>query len=125
MKRVSLVCGISMFCLAFPLATGAQTPATALAEAQARLVCGTGTVVNATYLPGGLLRATCRANVPRSEATASSGASQLPAPLEGTALVSPAAAGAVTAVVVASILLGGDDDTATTTTTTTTTLSGE
>ena len=79
----------------------------ALAEARQRLVCGTGTVVDATYLPGGQLRATCRA---QSNET-------LPQELQGTELttaqIGAVAAAALLVVIVAT---GGDDDSTTTTT---------
>ena len=83
------------------------TPAEALAEARQRLVCGTGTVVDATYLPGGQRRATCRA---QSNET-------LPQELQGTELttaqIGAVAAAALLVVIVAT---GGDDDSTTTTT---------
>ena len=92
---------------------GAQ--ATALAEANARVVCGAGVAVSAVYLPGGLLQVSCRAP------SQSAATSELPAQLSGTGLsagvVGAIAAGALLIVVVAS---GGDGDSSTTTTTTST-----
>ena len=38
----------------------------AIAEARARVVCGSGTVVSATYVPGGFLQATCSQTRPRA-----------------------------------------------------------
>lgn len=54
-------------CLALALpGSASHAQGAAVAEARARLICGSGTVVSATYLPGGLLQATCRQNTPNS-----------------------------------------------------------
>lgn len=90
------------------------TPAQAIAEAQARLVCGTGTVVDATYVPGGLLRATCRAQARTAQN------SRLPTELQGTGLSSGAAVGAGALLVVVVASGGGSGGTTTTTSTTST-----
>ncbi|MBB97115.1 MAG: hypothetical protein CML68_21265 [Rhodobacteraceae bacterium] len=94
-----------------PLAaqTAVGNPAQALAEARQRLVCGTGTVVDATYLTGGLLQATCRAQQsPRT----------LPSELQGTALTAgQAAAAAAAALLLVVVATGGGDDNSSTTTT--------
>ena len=87
------------------------TPAQAVAEAQARLVCGTGTVVDATYLPGGLLRASCRAQ------TRTTQNSRLPTELQGTSLTTGAAIGAGALLVVVVASGGGSGGTTTTTST--------
>lgn len=89
------------------------TPAQAVAEARSRLVCGTGTVVDATYVPGGLLRATCRA---QARSTAQN--NRLPAELQGTTLSTGAlvTGGALLAIVVVATG-GGSSDSSTTTTT--------
>lgn len=109
-----------------PLPSIAQSPATANAEAQARLVCGSGTVVSATYAPGGLLRVTCQTNNPQSNpnSTGSGTANTLPTALGGTGLGTLPAAGLLLVVVVAAVA-GGGSGPATTTTTTTTTGGGD
>ncbi len=87
------------------------TPAQAVAEAQSRLVCGSGTVVDATYVPGGLLRATCRAQARTTQ-------NRLPSELQGTGLSTGAAVGAGALLVVVVASGGGSGSTTTTTTTT-------
>ncbi len=116
----SLAFAAAICCL--PVVGSAQVPipGAALAEAQARLACGAGTVLNATYLPGGLMQVTCQ-SVSRS-AGQSAAANELPTLLEGTALTPGVVAGGVISVVVVGALLG-DDDTGVTSTTTTTTSS--
>ena len=60
---------ISLVALGLTLGLSAQASfaqGAAVAEARARLVCGSGTVVSATYIPGGLLQATCRQNAPNA-----------------------------------------------------------
>lgn len=86
--------------------TPVGSPAQALAEARQRLVCGTGTVVDATYLSGNLLRATCRSQTPTQG---------LPAELQGTALTAgQVAAAAAAALLVVVVATGGDSDSTTT-----------
>ncbi|MGV6848048.1 MAG: hypothetical protein ACWA5A_06665 [Marinibacterium sp.] len=101
----------------------AQAQATALAEANARGVCGGGVAVSAVYVPGGLLQVSCRAPSTQSTQAASTAATQgIPAPLAGAGLsagaIAGVAGGVLLLVVVAS---GGDGGSSTTTTTTTTT----
>lgn len=88
----------------------AQVPGGAQLEAQTRLVCGTGTVLSATYLPGGLLQVTCQSTSAQNAASAS----QLPTALEGTALTTTATTAVITVLVVAAIL-AGDEGTETST----------
>lgn len=103
--------------------------ATAIAEANARLVCGTGVVVNAVYLPGGLLQATCQSP---SQGAAGQSTPGVPAALAGTGL----SAGAVAGIAAGALLLvvvgtGGDGEVTTqtapvaTTTTTSSTATGK
>lgn len=83
--------------------------ATALSEARTRLVCGTGTLISAQYIGGGLIRVTCRQEDPRQQR------SRQPtnnSPLDG-GLSGPVAAGAVVGLIVLGILVGGDDETVT------------
>lgn len=83
--------------------------ATALSEARTRVVCGTGTLISAQYIGGGLIRVTCRQEDPRQQR------SQQPSnnsPLEA-GLSGPVAAGAVVGLIVLGILVGGDDETVT------------
>ena len=94
--------------------TQTLVPGAAQAEAQARLVCGAGTVLSATYLPGGLLQVTCRANAVQQSSTVT--ASELPALLEGTSLVPTVTAGVLTVVVVATVLNGEETSSSTSTT---------
>lgn len=102
-----------------PLAGAAQ--GTAMAEARARLVCGSGTVVSANYIPGGLLQATCRDNAPRANEASNSSTTNTPTtPTTGNVL-GTGGLGSTTltvAVVVTGVALGvvstGDDTTATT-----------
>ena len=69
-------------------------------------VFGTGTVVDATYLSGNLLRATCRSQTPTQG---------LPAELQGTALTAgQVAAAAAAALLVVVVATGGDSDSTTT-----------
>ncbi len=113
MPSVYLKAAATVAMTAFPVIAGAQTviPGGAQAEAQARLVCGAGTVVNATYLPGGLLRVTCRANS-NQQSTSSNATSDLPAPLDGTTLA-PTLTGAALTVVVIAAIVGSEDATTT------------
>ncbi|MEM8732436.1 MAG: hypothetical protein AAGF79_21210 [Pseudomonadota bacterium] len=113
--KMCFLAAIGAAVMTLPGAVSAQallgTPAEALAEARQRLVCGTGTVVDATYLPGNQLRATCRA---RSDSPES-----LPEQLRGTELTAgTAGAAAAAALVVILIATGGDSDSTTTTATT-------
>ncbi|MCG7624556.1 hypothetical protein [Epibacterium sp. Ofav1-8] len=64
--------GFAGLCLAL-LPSLAPAQGAAVAEARARLVCGSGTVVSATYIPGGLLQVTCRQNAPSSSNASNSG----------------------------------------------------
>ncbi|QEW19174.1 hypothetical protein LA6_001357 [Marinibacterium anthonyi] len=109
--KMSIVSAVTATALVFTPLSGAfaQTPtgspAQAMAEARQRLVCGPGTVVDATYLTGGLLRATCQSRTTTG----------LPAELSGTALtageIAAIAAGALLVVIVAT---GGGGDSTTT-----------
>lgn len=81
-------------------------PGSAQAEAQSRLACGSGTVLNATYLPGGLLRVTCQSS--STQSSTASTASELPAALQGTGVVAGPVAGAIAVVVLGAIMLGDD-----------------
>lgn len=109
--KTSIFSAVSAAAILFGPLSGAiaQTPtgnpATALAEARQRLVCGPGTVVEATYLTGGLLKATCQ----------SRGSMGLPAALAGTELSAGglAAAGAA-ALLIVIVATGGDSDSTTT-----------
>ncbi|TNJ41781.1 hypothetical protein [Phaeobacter sp. B1627] len=66
-KNISLI----SLCITLTLpGLASHAQGAAVAEARARLVCGSGTVVSATYLPGGLLQATCRQNAPNSTSNA-------------------------------------------------------
>lgn len=86
---------------------GAQTPAAALGEAEARVACGGAKVVSAVYLESGALQVTC------SQSTAAQTA------LAGTGLSTGPTLAGLAAVGVLIILTGsgGDDSVATTTTT--------
>ncbi len=88
-----------------------QAQGAAAAEARARLVCGSGTVVSATYIPGGLLQVTCRENAPNSSNSAS-GNNGLGTGGLGTTGI---AAGVVAAAVVLTVI-ANDSDSSTTTT---------
>lgn len=122
MTRSTLSLAAAALSLALPVASTAQVavPGAAMAEAQTRLVCGAGTVLNATYLPGGLLQATCQSNAVKNTASTAS-TSELPGALQGTALTPGVAAAGVIGVVVLGAALGSDDTTVATTTTTSTT----
>ncbi|EBA16629.1 hypothetical protein RSK20926_02454 [Roseobacter sp. SK209-2-6] len=103
----------SLFCLSFlpaAQAVSAQAATAALNEAKARLACGAGTPVSASYLPGGSVKVTCRSNAP------SSGSESV---LGDTALnpITPGLAPIATAIVVG-VLVGDSGETSTTTTTT-------
>lgn len=87
----------------------AQVPGGAQAEAQARLVCGSGTVLNANYLPGGLLRVTCQSNSTQNTAT-----NELPSELQGTTLTTTTTATVLTVVAITAIIIG-DNATSTST----------
>jgi len=66
--------GLAGLCLALILSPGvAPAQGAAIAEARARLVCGSGTVVSATYIPGGLLQVTCRQNAPNATSSSNAG----------------------------------------------------
>lgn len=92
----------------------AQDQSLAVAEANARVACGSGTVVSAQYLGTGALQVTCSQNVnPQVAETV----------LGGTALTTPAAAGALAVVTFLVILSGGSDNPSSSSTTTTTTTS--
>ncbi len=96
---------VSMLLISVPSLAPAQVPGPALAEARVRLVCGGGTVVTAEYLPGGLLKATCSRNAPKSRA---------PDALQGTGLTPPVTAGVIFTAVIIAILTGGSGPATTT-----------
>ena len=118
MKRHLTALSAGAVFLLAPLAVWAQTPTVGspLAEARARLACGSATIVSAQYLPGGLLEVTCQQNSNQvAESTV----------LGATGLNSQIAVGALAVVGILAVIGGGDDNgTATTTTTTTTTYPG-
>lgn len=123
-KRLLLMATVLGLSAPVAIAQVSATPGAAMAEAQARLACGTGTVVSAEYIPGGLLRVQCSQTTQSAADAASGGAGTGAGILAGTGLTAPAAGGIGGAIVVLGIALGGSDDDSTTTTTTTT-LSGE
>lgn len=104
--------------VAAPLTATAQ--GTAMAEARTRLVCGSGTVVSANYIPGGLLQATCRANTPQQANNPSNSGSSTGGTPSTTGLGTGGLGGtAIGATVVATgVVLGvvGNSSTSTTTT---------
>lgn len=91
----------------------AQVPVGAVAEARTRGVCGAGTVVSAEYIPGNLLKATCRQNS-SSETAADQG---LPDELWG-GLSTEAWISVVITGVVLGVALGSDGEDAAAETTT-------
>ncbi|MFW8594823.1 hypothetical protein ACOHWE_11510 [Cribrihabitans neustonicus] len=90
----------------------AQSAAQALADANSRAACGSGTPVSAEYLPGGALSVTCRA---------------APQGLPQTGLAPGTAAGVLAAAAALAVIANDDGGAAgtTTTTTTTTTTAGD
>ena len=122
-SALSFAFAATICCLPAVAAAQVPIPGAAIAEAQARLACGAGTVLNATYLPGGMMQVTCQ-SASRSVGQ-SAAANELPALLEGTALTPGVVTGGLVSVIVVGAVLGDDDTgvTSTTTTTTTTTLS--
>lgn len=107
--RPAVALAAGLLALAATAPAQGQILGAAAAEARARLVCGTGTVLNATYLPGGLLRVTCRAaNQPNP-------ARELPRELQGTGLTTTTPLAAITALIVTTIIIG-ENGTSTTTT---------
>lgn len=93
--------------LSIPSTASAQ--GAAAAEARARLVCGSGSVVSATYLPGGMLQATCS----QSARPAAEGGNQLGT---GGLTTGPAAAAVIAGTVLVIGSSGSDSDTTVTTT---------
>ena len=98
---------VGMFISGLATHVSAQANA-AVAQAKARLACGTGTVVSSQFLPNGTLQVTCSQPQPGAESTV----------LQGTGLAAPAALGALGLVVVLVVATGGSDPAATSTTTT-------
>ena len=90
--------------LAAPQPSQAQGAGLAFTEARARLICGTGTVVSAQHLPGGLLEVTCRKNVPHDS---------LPKEMQGTGLTASAEAVAVAAAAAFAVVVGSSSSTTT------------
>ncbi|NIZ13097.1 hypothetical protein [Phaeobacter sp. HF9A] len=116
MSSIKQLCCAAL-CMILP-ATASHAQGAAAAEARARLVCGSGTLVSATYLPGGLLQATCRQNTPNSTSNAGNANSGTgggnglgTGGLGGTGI-----AGTTVAVGVALTVISSGGDTATTTT---------
>ncbi|MEX0339272.1 MAG: hypothetical protein AB3N11_09565 [Arenibacterium sp.] len=103
MLKLSLIAGLSaVFWAQAPSIAVAQAAAAAgqaQAEARGRVVCGSGTLVSAEYLPGGLLRVTC------SQQTQTSSASS--AAIAGTGLATAPILGAVLGVSIIGIVGGG------------------
>lgn len=79
--------------------------AAAMSEARARLVCGTGTVVSALYLPGGALQVTCARPPVEAASTV----------LQGTGLSAPAAVGLLVGVAILTVVTGSGGSNSTTT----------
>lgn len=100
-KFFTLLAGL--YFLAAPIAAQAQAAGPALAEARARVACGAGTLVSATYIGNGLLRVTCsNPNKELDQATQSA--------LTGTALSMPVAAGLAIGLGVIAIAGGSSND---------------
>lgn len=94
------------------MGVSAQVPGNPLAEARARVACGSGTLVSANYIGGGMLRVTCSQPNTQTESA--------PTPesaLTGTGLTVPPALGVVIGVTVIAVI-GGEGNEGTTTTTT-------
>ena len=81
----SLTALAALILFAAPGPLSAQGASAALNEAKSRAACGAGVPVSAQYLPGGLLKVTCRAS--NSQAVSET----LPEAMQGTGL-SPTAA---------------------------------
>ncbi|MDE4097745.1 MULTISPECIES: hypothetical protein [Rhodobacterales] len=111
-RSLTALAALILFTAPGPLA--AQGASAALNEAKSRAACGAGVPVSAQYLPGGLLKVTCRAS--NSQAVSET----LPEAMQGTGLSPTAAAGVILSSVIL-LVVTGDDETGTTTTTTTTT----
>lgn len=88
-----------------------------MAEARARVACGSGTPVSAVYLPSGAIEVTCRQNVPRRTATDAAPEVASKNSLGGTGLATGPAAGAIAAAIVLGVVVGDSGNSTTTTTT--------
>jgi hypothetical protein len=108
-------------------AGGVATPVAAqvgpaLGEARARMACGAGTLVSATYVGGGMMRVTC-SQPDQQQQQSQNQTSQTPqqsipanSPLAGTGLATPVAAGVVLSVITIAIVTGNGSEGTTTTT---------
>ncbi|WP_420005634.1 hypothetical protein [Arenibacterium sp. LLYu02] len=82
----------------------AAAQGTAMAEARTRVVCGSGTLVSANYLPGGMLQATCRQNTARTASQSGNTLGQ--GGLSNTAI----AGGVIGSIVILGALTGNSND---------------
>lgn len=115
-NALRLAAAIGILGISLPVVAQAQGAEAALAEARARVACGTGTPVSAVYLPNGAIEVTCRQNVTQ-QATANTAAAEAARqnPLGGTALTTGPTAGAIATAVVLGIALNDSGESTTTT----------
>ncbi len=116
-RKISCIGVLGLMSLGAPQIANSQTVEAALAEARARVACGSGTPVSAVYLPSGAIEVTCRQNVPRRTATNSAAAETARQnPLGGTGLATGPAAAIVATAVILGIAVGDGGDSSTTST---------
>lgn len=111
-KILATICFVGLVAISATSQAKAQAGVNPVNEAKARLACGSGTVVNAQYLPGGVLQVTCQQTTTEQSLVQNA----LPEELLGTTLTPTVAAALVTTVVFLAII-AGDDSTGTTATT--------